>query len=69
MIKVERQSEDEHIEELINRFKKKVKSAGILEELKRREFYEKPSVRKRRKAMAARRRLLKKLRKYEKQQH
>jgi len=36
--------------------------AGILSELKRREYYDKPSVRKKKKAAAARKRALKKMR-------
>jgi small subunit ribosomal protein S21 len=44
------------------RFKKQCEKAGILSELKRREYYDKPSVRKKKKAAAARKRALKKLR-------
>lgn len=40
--------ENESYESLLRRFKKKVSKSGILQELKTREFYEKPSVRKRR---------------------
>jgi hypothetical protein len=36
--------------------------AGILSELKRREYYDKPSIRKKKKAAAARKRALKKMR-------
>jgi small subunit ribosomal protein S21 len=39
-----------------------VERAGILKEVRRRTHYEKPSIRKKKKALAARKRLLKKLR-------
>lgn len=46
---------DEPIEVLIRKFNKKVQAAGLLTELKKREFYEKPSLAKKR-DLAARRR-------------
>jgi small subunit ribosomal protein S21 len=46
----------ESIESALKRFKKKIQKAGILPEIKRRERYEKPSVRRKRKAKAARKR-------------
>jgi small subunit ribosomal protein S21 len=45
--------EGEHIEKLLRRFKKKVEAAGILKEVRRREHYLKPSVRKKQKQAAA----------------
>ena len=54
--------ENEPFEIAMRRFKKQCEKAGILSELKRREFYDKPSVRKKKKAAAARKRALKKLR-------
>ena len=36
--------ENENIESALKRFKKKIQKAGILSEIKRRERYEKPSV-------------------------
>lgn len=48
--------QDESIESALKRFKKKIQKAGILSEIKRRERYEKPSVKKRRKSEAARKR-------------
>ena len=54
--------EDENFERALKRFKKKCEKAGILSELKRREYYDKPSVRKKKKAAAARKRALKKMR-------
>ncbi len=48
--------ENENIESALKRFKKKIQKAGILSEIKRRERYEKPSVRRKRKSEAARKR-------------
>lgn len=53
---------DESFENALKRFKKQCEKAGILSELKRREYYDKPSVRKKKKAAAARKRALKKMR-------
>ncbi|MDJ0849032.1 MAG: 30S ribosomal protein S21, partial [Myxococcota bacterium] len=52
----------EPFEVAMKRFKKQCEKAGILSELKRREYYDKPSVRKKKKAAAARKRALKKQR-------
>ncbi|WP_303672654.1 MULTISPECIES: 30S ribosomal protein S21 [Vampirovibrio] len=46
----------ESIESALKRFKKKIQKAGILSEIKRREHYLKPSVKKKRKAESARKR-------------
>ncbi len=54
--------ENEPFEAAMKRFKKQCEKAGILSELKRREYYDKPSVRKKKKAAAARKRALKKMR-------
>ena len=48
--------ENESIESALRRFKKKVQKAGTLSEVKKRERYEKPSVKRKRKAEAARKR-------------
>ena len=53
--------ENESIESAIRRFKKLCEKAGILAELRKREHYEKPSVRHKKKTLAARKRALKKL--------
>ena len=45
----------ESLESALKRFKKKVQKAGILTEIRRREHYEKPSVKKKRKRIQARR--------------
>ena len=42
--------ENENIESALKRFKKKIQKAGILSEIKRRERYEKPSVKRKRKS-------------------
>ena len=55
--------DNESFEQALRRFKKQVEKAGILTELRRREAYDKPSVRKKKKEAAARRRALKKLKK------
>ena len=47
--------QNESIDKALKRFKKECQKAGILSELRRREHYEKPSVRRRRKVEAARR--------------
>ena len=52
-----RVKDNEPIESAIRRFKKQCEKAGILAELRKREHYEKPSVRRKKKAMAARKRL------------
>lgn len=51
-----RLGENESIESALRRFKKKIQTAGILYEVKRRERYEKPSLRRKRKAEASRKR-------------
>lgn len=53
--------EDENFESALRRFKKQVEKAGVLSEMRRREHYEKPSVRRKKKALAARKKLLKKI--------
>ena len=51
-----RVKEGEPIESAIRRFKKQCEKAGILSELRKREHYEKPSIRRKKKALAARKR-------------
>ena len=46
---------DESFESLLRRFNKKVQQDGILSEIRRREFYEKPSLKRKRKEAAKRR--------------
>ncbi|MCI0370590.1 MAG: 30S ribosomal protein S21 [candidate division NC10 bacterium] len=54
--------EDESFESALRRFKKQCEKAGVLSELRKREHYEKPSVRRKKKALAARKKVLKKMR-------
>ena len=54
--------ESESFEGALKRFKKTCEKAGILTELRRREYYDKPSIRKKKKQAAARKRALKKMR-------
>ncbi|MEW5763554.1 MAG: 30S ribosomal protein S21 [Acidobacteriota bacterium] len=53
--------EGETVEGAIRRFKRKCEKAGVLSELKKRQHYEKPSVKRKKKALAARKKLLKRL--------
>ncbi len=54
--------EDESFESALRRFKKQCEKAGVLSELRKREHYEKPSVRRKKKTLAARKKALKRLR-------
>jgi len=45
--------ENETLDDAMKRFKKKVQDAGILQEMKKREYYEPPSVRRKQKMWAA----------------
>ncbi|MCX7793499.1 MAG: 30S ribosomal protein S21 [Thermodesulfovibrionales bacterium] len=53
--------ESESFENALKKFKKQCEREGILSEIKKREHYEKPSVKKKKKALAARKKALKKL--------
>ncbi|MDF1564673.1 MAG: 30S ribosomal protein S21 [Deltaproteobacteria bacterium] len=57
-----RLKEGESFEGAMRRFKKSCEKAGILSEIRKREHYEKPSVKKKKKAIAARKRTGKKIR-------
>ena len=46
--------EEESFENALRRFKRKVEKSGILTELRKRQHFEKPSVKRKRKAAAAR---------------
>ncbi len=54
--------EDESFESALRRFKKQVEKAGVLSEMRKRQHYEKPSARRKKKALAARKKMLKKMR-------
>jgi small subunit ribosomal protein S21 len=51
--------EGESFEGALRRFKKMCEKAGVLSEIRKREHYEKPSIRKKKKAIAARKKALK----------
>ena len=53
--------QDESFERALRRFKKKCEKAGILAEVRRREFYEKPTQERKRKMAAAVKRTQKKV--------
>ncbi|MBI2981549.1 MAG: 30S ribosomal protein S21 [Deltaproteobacteria bacterium] len=54
--------EGESFESAVRRFKRSCEKAGLLTEIRKREHYEKPSVRRKKKSIAARKRALKKFR-------
>lgn len=51
-----RVGKEESLDSALRRFKKECQKTGILSEIRRREHYEKPSVRRKKKAKAAQRR-------------
>lgn len=53
---------NEDIDQLLKRFKKAVEQAGILGDWRKNERYEKPSIRRKKKSIAARKRLAKTMR-------
>ncbi|MFN3479569.1 MAG: 30S ribosomal protein S21 [Thermodesulfovibrionales bacterium] len=53
--------ESDSFENALKKFKKQCEREGILSEIKKREHYEKPSVKRKKKALAARKKALKKL--------
>lgn len=55
--------DSEGFEQAFRRFKKSCEKSGVLSEIKKREHYEKPSIRLKKKSLAARKRLVKKQRK------
>ena len=58
-----RVKEGESFENAMKRFKKACEKSGILSEVRKREHYEKPSVKRKKKALAAEKRAAKKMRK------
>ncbi len=54
----------EPFEVAMKRFKKQCEKSGILSEMRKREHYEKPSVKRKKKALAAKKRAAKKSRKW-----
>ncbi len=53
--------EEESFENALRRFKRKCEKAGVLTELKKRQHFEKPSVKRKRKAIQARKKAMRKL--------
>jgi small subunit ribosomal protein S21 len=54
--------ENESIEEALRRFKRECDRNGLMQEIKRREYYESPSVKRKRKAQEARRKVKRRMR-------
>lgn len=54
--------ENESFENALRKFKKQCEREGILSEIKKREHYDKPSVKKKKKAIAARKKAVKRYR-------
>jgi small subunit ribosomal protein S21 len=53
--------DNESFENALRRFKKQCEKSGLLSEIRKREHYEKPSVKKKKKAIAAKKKAIKKL--------
>lgn len=53
--------QDNQVEKALRKFKKKINDSGLLNDLRDREFYEKPTTERKRKKSAARARWLKKI--------
>ncbi len=53
--------EEESFENALRRFKRKCEKEGILTELRKRQHFEKPSVKRKRKAVAAQKKMARKL--------
>jgi len=53
--------EDESFENALRRFKRKVEKSGILTELRKRQHFEKPSVKRKRKAIQAKKKMMRKV--------
>ncbi len=53
--------DEESFENALRRFKRKCEKAGILTELKKRQHFEKPSVKRKRKLVQARKKIMRKL--------
>jgi small subunit ribosomal protein S21 len=54
----------ESFEAALKRFKKQCEKEGIISEVRKRAHYEKPSVKKKKKALAAKKRALKRMRRF-----
>lgn len=58
-----RMKDGDNVERALKVLKKQVEKAGTISELKKRQHYEKPSIKRKKKEAAARKRLVKQLRK------
>lgn len=58
-----RAREGDGVDRLLKQFKKQVEKAGVMSDLKKKQHYEKPSIRAKRKSIAARKRMVKTMRK------
>ena len=56
---------DESIDKALRKFKSRLRREGVLDEMKKREYYEKPSQRRRKKLAAAKRREIRRVREAE----
>ena len=56
--------DNDSFESLLKRFNRKVQQEGVLAEVRRREYFEKPSLKRKRKAAAKRRKTARAYRKY-----
>jgi len=54
----------ESFENALRRFKKQVEKTGILSEVRKREHFEKPSIKRKKKSLAAQKRAMKRMRKF-----
>ena len=61
---ITRVRDNESFEQAFRRFKKACEKSGILSEVKKREHFEKPSVRKKKKSISARKRMAKKAKRF-----
>jgi len=59
-----RVKDDESFDSALRRFKKQCEKSGILSEFRKRVFFEKPCVKRKRKALAARKKLVKRVRRF-----
>ena len=56
-----RVKQNESFENALRRFKRQCEKTGVLSDIRKREHYEKPSVKRKRKALAARKKAMKRL--------
>ncbi len=64
LVAITRVRDNESFEQAFRRFKKACEKSGILSEVKKREHFEKPSVRLKKKSISARKRLAKKAKRF-----